>query len=94
MIHYVMDSLGMGEGCSEKKSWLELKTEVSELRRQLACLSVSVPSCLSFRTLSDGRERIYFLSAPTNGWEMTLLFVDVSPTYVTYLFISGIRWLE
>lgn len=57
-----------------------MKQVVGDLRKQLACLSVSLPSSISFRTFSDGRERIYFLSAPTNGWEMTLLFVDITPT--------------
>lgn len=85
MIQSMMESFVGGGGTREetstaerKKSWSELKGEVCELRRQLACLSVPVPTSVSFRTLrSDGRTRIYFLSTPSNGWEMTLLYVDL-----------------
>ncbi|XP_055378183.1 dipeptidyl peptidase 8 [Condylostylus longicornis] len=64
---------------NSKKSWSELKAVVSELRKQLANLSSMVPMNISFRTLSDGRVRIYFLSTPPNGWETTLLYTDVNP---------------
>lgn len=79
MIQSMMESfVGMREEVPErKKSWLELKGEVCELRRQLACLSIPVPTSVSFRTLNEGRTRIYFLSTPSNGWEMTLLYVDL-----------------
>lgn len=78
MIQCMMDSFGMREEINErKKSWSELKGEVCELRRQLACLSIPVPTAISFRVLGDGRTRIYFLSTPANGWEMTLLYVDI-----------------
>lgn len=60
-----------------KLSWTELKGVVSDLRRQLSSLSTMVPSCISFRTLQDGRTRIYFLGTPQNGWETTLLYADV-----------------
>nr|CAD7590220.1 unnamed protein product [Timema genevievae] len=64
---------------SKKKSWSELKNVVCELRRQLSGLSTMVPGSLAFRTLPDGRTRIYFLSTPANGWETTLLCADVPP---------------
>lgn len=60
-----------------KLSWSELKCVVSDLRRQLCSLSTMVPTSISFRTLQDGRTRIYFLSTPQNGWETTLLYADV-----------------
>lgn len=60
-----------------KLSWHELKGVVSDLRRQLSSLSTMIPTAISFRTLQDGRTRIYFLSTPQNGWETTLLYTDV-----------------
>lgn len=60
-----------------KLSWHELKGVVSDLRRQLSSLSTMIPTAISFRTLQDGRTRIYFLSTPQNGWETTLLYADV-----------------
>ncbi|XP_030751892.1 dipeptidyl peptidase 9 [Sitophilus oryzae] len=63
-----------------KLSWSELRTLVSELRRQLSGLSTMVPTSFTFRTLQDGRTRIYFLSTPQNGWETTLLFTDIPNT--------------
>ncbi|CAH1154679.1 unnamed protein product [Phaedon cochleariae] len=60
-----------------KLTWSELKGVVSDLRRQLSSLSTMVPISITFRTLPDGRTRIYFLSTPHNGWETTLLFADV-----------------
>ncbi|GJQ74394.1 hypothetical protein Trydic_g21268 [Trypoxylus dichotomus] len=68
-----------GEVTENKLSWSELKGVVSDLRRQLSSLSTMVPSSISFRTLPDGRTRIYFLSTPQNGWETTLLYADVLP---------------
>lgn len=67
-------SSGGGDG---RRSWAQLKTTVLELRRQLSALSTTVPSSISFRSLPDGRTRIYFLSMPRNGWETTLLYADV-----------------
>ncbi|CAG9860999.1 unnamed protein product [Phyllotreta striolata] len=64
----------------KKLSWSELKGVVSDLRRQLSSLSTMVPTSITFRTLPDGRTRIYFLSTPQNGWETTLLFADVPNT--------------
>lgn len=65
---------------NKKKSWSELKTVVHDLRRQLTNLSNVMPMNINFRTLSDGRVRIYFLSKPPNGWETTLLYIDVPST--------------
>lgn len=62
---------------NSRLSWSELKGVVNDLRRQLSSLSTMVPTSISFRTLQDGRTRIYFLSTPQNGWEMTLLYADV-----------------
>lgn len=65
---------------NETKSWSELKNTVNELRRQMQNLSCLFPMNIKFRTLADGRIRIYFLSIPPNGWgDTTLLFVDVGP---------------
>lgn len=63
----------------KKKSWSELKGVVSDLRRQIMNLSTMVPMNVNFRTLSDGRVRVYFLSTPPNGFESTLLYTDVNP---------------
>lgn len=52
---------------SKKLTWPELRTVVSELRRQLSSLSTMIPTAFTFRTLQDGRTRIYFLSTPHNG---------------------------
>lgn len=65
------------DAIDRKLTWTELKAVVSDLRRQLSSLSTMVPSSISFRTLPDGRTRIYFLSTPQNGWEATLLYADV-----------------
>lgn len=65
------------ERTGNKLSWSELKSVVSDLRRQLSSLSTMIPTAVSFRTLQDGRNRIYFLSTPQNGWETTLLYADV-----------------
>lgn len=66
-----------GSNKEKKLSWTELKEVVSDLRRQLSGLSSMVPSSVTFRTLPDGRTRIYFLGTPQNGWETTLLYADV-----------------
>ncbi|XP_023019960.1 dipeptidyl peptidase 9 [Leptinotarsa decemlineata] len=68
------------EKADRKYSWSELKGVVGDLRRQLSTLSIMVPTSITFRTLQDGRTRIYFLSTPHNGWETTLLFADVPNT--------------
>ncbi|XP_053986733.1 dipeptidyl peptidase 9 isoform X1 [Hylaeus volcanicus] len=62
-----------------RKSWSELRSVVSDLRRKLSGVSAgSVPGSITFRSLPDGRTRIYFLSSPSNGWETTLLYVDIA----------------
>lgn len=63
---------------NRKKTWLELRESVTDLRKQLSKLSTMVPMNIEFRKLSDGRTRIYFLSTPPNGWETTLLCTDIS----------------
>lgn len=67
----------MDENIENKLSWSELRGVVSDLRRQLSNLSTMVPTSVTFRTLPDGRTRIYFLSTPQNGWETTLIYADV-----------------
>ncbi|XP_014230063.1 dipeptidyl peptidase 9-like isoform X1 [Trichogramma pretiosum] len=62
-----------------KKTWNELRAAVSDLRRKVSSLSSgSVPGSINFRSLPDGRIRIYFLSTPSNAWERTLLYADVA----------------
>ncbi|XP_043268053.1 dipeptidyl peptidase 9 [Venturia canescens] len=61
-----------------KKSWSELRGVVRDFRRRLSGVSdASVPDDVTFRSLPDGRTRIYFLGTPNNAWETTLLYVDV-----------------
>lgn len=63
---------------SRKKTWSELKTIVNEMRRQMSSLSSMFPMNVNFRTLSDGRTRVYFLSPPpANGWDTVLFYADV-----------------
>uniref|UniRef100_A0A1Q3F6C2 Putative dipeptidyl-peptidase n=1 Tax=Culex tarsalis TaxID=7177 RepID=A0A1Q3F6C2_CULTA len=65
-------------GGGRKKSWSELKTIVNEMRRQMSSLSSMFPMNVNFRTLSDGRTRVYFLSPPpANGWDTVLFYADV-----------------
>lgn len=65
---------------NKKKSRSELKCIVSESRRQImTSMSSMVPANVNFRRLADGRVRIYFLGTPPNGYEHTLLYVDVNP---------------
>lgn len=66
------------EDGESRKSWSELRQVVCELRRQLSSLSTVVPSSITFRRLSDGRTRIFFLSTLSSGWETTLLYADVN----------------
>ena len=73
--HEEQESIVIGN--KQKRSWSELKNVVCELRRQFSGLSTMVPGSIQFRTLPDGRTRIYFLSTPANGWETTLLYADV-----------------
>lgn len=62
------------------KTWAELKAIVNEFRRQILTLSCLSPMNIKFRTLADGRVRIYFLSIPPHGCgDTTLIWVDVGP---------------
>uniref|UniRef100_A0AAG5CY88 Dipeptidyl peptidase 9 n=1 Tax=Anopheles atroparvus TaxID=41427 RepID=A0AAG5CY88_ANOAO len=74
-------SSGSSAGVTRKKSWSELKSIVSESRRQMATtMAASFPMSVNFRTLSDGRTRVYFLSPPpANGWDTILFYADVPP---------------
>lgn len=74
-----MDTSGINTTSTihKKKTWLELRESVSDLRKQLSKLSSMVPMNVEFRKLSDGRTRIYYLSTPPSGWETTLLFTDL-----------------
>ncbi|KAJ6635497.1 Dipeptidyl peptidase 8 [Pseudolycoriella hygida] len=60
-----------------KKTWSELKSVVSDLRKQLSSLCGIIPTNIHFRSLTDGRTRIYFLSPPPNGFQTTLLYTDI-----------------
>ncbi|XP_055608530.1 dipeptidyl peptidase 9 [Uranotaenia lowii] len=65
-------------GAVKKKSWSELKTIVNDMRRQMSSLASMFPMNVNFRTLSDGRTRVYFLSPPiSNGWDTVLFYADV-----------------
>lgn len=62
------------------KTWAELKAIVHDFRRQMLSLSCLFPMNIKFRTLADGRVRIYFLSIPPHGFgDTTLIWVDVGP---------------
>lgn len=73
-VHCAMED---GEVPREKKSWTDLKQTLCELRRQLSAISAVVPTSVSFRTLTDGSSRIFFLGTLANGWETTLHFTDI-----------------
>ncbi|KAJ1525894.1 hypothetical protein ONE63_009085 [Megalurothrips usitatus] len=61
-----------------KKSWGELKVAVDDLRKQLSGLCAMIPSNITFRSLPNGRTRIYFLPNNMNGSEVPLFYADVS----------------
>lgn len=61
----------------KKYSWAEVRQAVHDLRKELSSLSTMVPTAISFKKLSNGKTRIYFLRTPQNGWEITLLYTDV-----------------
>lgn len=63
----------------KKYSWAEVRQAVHDLRKELSSLCTMVPMAVSFRRLSCGNLRIYFLKSPQNGWE-TLLYTDVLPS--------------
>jgi len=41
-------------------------------------LHFQLPDLFTFRTASDGRERVYFLGAPSGKKENTLMYADVT----------------
>lgn len=85
----IMEVRGAGDGAasgeyirppSKRYSWAEVRQAVHDLRKELSCLSTMVPLAISFRKLINGKTRIYFLRNPQNGWEITLLYTDVTPS--------------
>ncbi|XP_060809111.1 dipeptidyl peptidase 9 isoform X3 [Amyelois transitella] len=65
---------------TKKYTWAEVRQAVHDLRKELSSLSTMVPMAISFRKLSNGKTRIYFLRTPQNGWEITLLYTDITPS--------------
>ncbi|XP_068625789.1 dipeptidyl peptidase 9-like isoform X2 [Battus philenor] len=65
---------------SKRYSWAEVRQAVHDLRKELSSLSTMVPMAISFRRLSNGKTRVYFLRTPQNGWEITLLYTDITHT--------------
>lgn len=61
-----------------RKSWADMKLAVNELRTQLSGLGATIPSNITFRSLPNGRTRIYFLPNHMNSSEVPLLYTDVS----------------
>lgn len=68
-----------------RKSWSELKNVVNNCRMELQAVSSGIsPMNIEFRTLTDGRVRMYFLSVPPKGWgDTTLLWCDIGPQDTT-----------
>lgn len=62
----------------KKYSWAEVRQAVHDLRKELSSLSTMIPMAISFRKMSNGKTRIYFLRTPQNGWEITLLYTDIT----------------
>lgn len=62
---------------TKKCSWTELKTIVSDLRREIATISSLQPMQISFRRMSNGRVRIYYLVNSPDCWGIPLLYVNV-----------------
>jgi dipeptidyl-peptidase 9 len=67
---------------TKRYTWAEVRQAVNDLRKELASLSAMTPMAISFRKLSNGKTRIYFLRTPLNGWEITLLYSDVTPSLI------------
>lgn len=65
---------------SKRYTWAEVRQAVHDLRKELSSLSTMVPMAISFRKLGNGKTRIYFLRTPQNGWEITLLYTEVTQT--------------
>lgn len=64
----------------KRYTWAEVRQAVHDLRKELSNLSTMVPMAISFRKLANGKTRIYFLRTPHNGWEITLLYTDITPS--------------
>lgn len=62
---------------ARKCSWIELKTIVSDLRREIATISSLLPMQISFRRLSSGKVRIYYLVNSPDCWGIPLMYVNV-----------------
>lgn len=65
---------------SKRYTWAEVRQAVHDLRKELSSLATMVPMAISFRKLGNGKTRIYFLRTPQNGWEITLLYTDITPS--------------
>jgi hypothetical protein len=65
---------------SNKKTWAELKQNVSDIRKKISALSYAIPTNVQFRELADGRLRIYFLCESKSD---TLLYVDINASTTT-----------
>ncbi|XP_053623056.1 dipeptidyl peptidase 9-like [Plodia interpunctella] len=63
---------------NKRYTWAEVRQAVHDLRKELSSLSTMVPMAISFRRLANGKIRIYFLRTPQNGWEITLLYTDIT----------------
>ncbi|XP_034233553.1 dipeptidyl peptidase 9 isoform X2 [Thrips palmi] len=61
-----------------RKSWADMKLAVNELRNQLSGLGATIPSNITFRSLPNGRTRVYFLPNHMNSSEVPLLYTDIS----------------
>lgn len=75
---------------SKKKTWAELKELVSSIRKQVAAISTAIPNNIHFRSLPDGRTRIYFLGTSQNCRETTLMYSDVDTSAQKNL--SKLKW--
>lgn len=65
---------------TKKYTWAEVRQAVHDLRKELSANSTMVPMAISFRKLPSGKTRVYFLRTPQNGWEITLLYTDITPS--------------
>ncbi|KAF6023356.1 DPP8 [Bugula neritina] len=66
------------ESMVEKKTWKDLHDHVKDAKRLQSKLTHMLPDLFTFRTASDGRERVYFLGAPSGKKENTLMYADVT----------------
>jgi len=77
---------------SKMKCWTQSRQSVTQLRRQIYCLSSRVPASFSFRQLSPSLIRIYFLCSPANGRETTLFYCDVDTSHIWELEGLPLTW--